>query len=293
MNIHGFGNRRDKILLNVMMAIAILSIAAFGYALLFQPRGDGAFAAVARIAENEAAVGSGETAGDFGAPAYGAGDRRGIWVTGSATIAVEPDIAILNVGVEARGATVSAANAEAAAAMEAALGALRASGVADKDIQTRNFSVYPRYEYRDITQRDGGKISRRVLAGYEVSNDVAAKIRDIDSVGETIDAVIVAAGDGARISGVVFGVEDLDALRPELRRMAVADAVAKAEALADLSGVKLGRLLYMSEGAARASGGGYESGFGAFALEAASAPPPISAGEREARFSVSAGFGIR
>ena len=208
-------------------------------------------------------------------------------------MAVEPDIATLSVGVSARAATVSAANAEAAAAMEAALGALRDSGVADRDIQTRNFSVYPRYEYRDVGER-GAIVSRQMLIGYEVNNDVTAKIRDIELVGAAIDAVVAAADDSARINGVAFGVDDPDALRPGLRRLAVADAVERADELAELFGVELGAPLYISEGVASAGGyGGYGGGYGSFALESAGVAPPISAGEREVRFSVSAEFELR
>lgn len=72
-----------------------------------------------------------------------------------------------------------------------------------------------------------------------------------------------------------------------------ADAIAKAKALADLAGVEMGELLYMSEGAARSTGGGYDGGLGAYALEAAGAVPLIRTGEREAHLSVSEGFGIR
>lgn len=292
MIFFGYGSRGDKIALNALTIVGILAVGAIGFAMLLSVARDGG----AVSANQEDAAGAIDVVFDeavYGAPFYGAGGQRGIWVTGSASVSVEPDIATLNVGVSARGATVAAANAEATAAMEAALGALRGSGVADRDIQTRNFSVYPRYEYRDTAQRGGGVISKQLLTGYEVNNDISAKIRDIDVVGETIDAVIAAAGDSARINGVSFGMDDVDALRPELRRMAVADAIARAEVLAELAGVELGRLLYMSEGAGAAIGGGYGYGGSAYALEAASAAPPISAGEHEVRFSVSAGFGIR
>ena len=64
-----------------------------------------------------------------------------------------------------------------------------------------------------------------------------------------------------------------------MRWLAVVDAIAKAKALADLAGVELGELFYMSEGAAWATGGGYDGGLGAYALEAAGAAPPIREGD--------------
>ena len=67
--------------------------------------------------------------------------ESGIWVTGEGTVTLEPDLALLSLGVEARGETVSDAIAEASTAMEAVLGALRGRGIQDRDIQTRNFRV--------------------------------------------------------------------------------------------------------------------------------------------------------
>ena len=230
--------------------------------------------------------------GGSGEIVYRLGGQRGIWVTGSAVISVEPDVATLNVGVCAGGATVSEANAEGVSAMTAALAALRGVGVLDEDIQTRDFNVLPRYEYREMHE-NGVKVRRQVLMGYAVNNSVVAKIRDIGAVGAAIDGVVAAAGDNARINGVRFGVDDPDALRPELRRMAVQDAIAKAETLAELSGVELGRLLYMGEGAALASGGTGRGLADAYTLAAEHAAPPISAGESEVRFNISAGFEIQ
>lgn len=236
----------------------------------------------------DAVVGDADGLGDS---AYGANGQRGIWVMGSAFIPIEPDIATLNIGVYVRGDTVADANAKAAAAMEAALSAFVANNVDDKDVQTRRFSIYPRYERRELIE-EGVRASAQVLTGYQVTNDVKVKIRDIDSVGFVIDDVVAMAGDSVRINGVTFGVDDPDALRPELRRMAVEDAIAKAEALARLSGVEVGRLIYLSEGGAW-SVGGYGRTYSALAFEAESAAAPIRPGEQEVGFSVSAGFEIR
>lgn len=236
----------------------------------------------------DAVVGDADALGD---PAYGANGQRGIWVTGSASIPIEPDIATLNVGVYVRGDTVADANAKAAAAMEAALSALAANNVDDKDVQTRRFSIYPRYERRELVE-EGVRAGAQVLTGYQVTNDVKVKIRDIDSVGVVIDDVVAVAGDSVRINGVTFGVDKPELLRPDLRRMAVEDAIAKAETLAELSGVELGRLIYLSEGGAW-SIGGYGRAYAASAFEAESAAAPIRPGEQDMGFSVSAGFGIR
>ena len=273
--------------------IAALAVVAFG---------KGAATEAVALPNDELAVAVGQSApalapvapavGERDAPPqFGAGGQQGIWVSGAGRIAVEPDIAMLSLGVQSSAATVAEANGDAAVAMEAVLATLRANDVADKDIQTRNFSIYPQYDYREQTI-DGVVTRGQVLTGYQVSNDVSAKIRSISDVGEIIDAVVAAAGDSVRVNNIRFTLEDPGALRPRLREMAVRDALSKAERLAELSGVNLGRLVYISESFAGPSAGAFgRASYDGFALEAAAAPP-ISGGETEVSFSVSAGFSI-
>ena len=223
--------------------------------------------------------------------AYGS-DGTGIWVSGAGTISVEPDLALLEVGVETRAANVSDANSQASTAMDAVITALKARGVKDKDIQTGRFSIYPRYDYVE-EEVDGVRSSREVLVGYRVRNNATVKLRDLDAVGEVIDDVVTAGGDNVRISNISFTLEDPKPKMAELREMAVADAQAKAEHLAELSDVSVGRLIYISEGASSPSVRGFaERGYDfAFASPAALAPP-ISGGEVTLSLSVQAGFAI-
>ena len=99
---------------------------------------------------------------------------------------------------------------------------------------------------------DGVRTSKEVLVGYRVRNSASAKIRNLDAVGEIIEEVVDAGGDSIRIEGINFTVEDPKPKMVELRRMAVADARTKAEHLAELAGVSLGELLFISEGAGAA-----------------------------------------
>lgn len=224
--------------------------------------------------------------------AYGDGSA-GIWVSGQGTISVAPDLALLDFGVETRAPNVSEANSQASIAMDAVIEALKARGVKDEDIQTSRFSIYPRYDYIE-EEKDGVRSSREVLVGYRVRNSGTVKLRDLDSVGEVIDEVVTAGGDNVRISDISFTLEDPKPKMAELREMAVADAKAKAEHLAELSEVSVGRLIYISEGAAGPSVRGFaESLDFAYALPAAAArAPSISGGEVTLSLSVQAGFAI-
>ncbi|TET16518.1 MAG: DUF541 domain-containing protein [Dehalococcoidia bacterium] len=169
------------------------------------------------------------------------GQQEGIWVTGQGKVTAVPDIATLRLGIEAQEATVSEAQTQAAEAMDEVMTALIDNEVAEKDIQTQYFSI--RQVRRWSETRD-----QEIVVGYRVTNMVTAKIRDIDKVGSIIDAVAVAGGDLTRIDNISFSIDDPSAYFEEARQKAMADAEAKAELLARLAGVSLGKPTYISEG---------------------------------------------
>jgi uncharacterized protein YggE len=167
--------------------------------------------------------------------------QEGLWVTGEGKVTVSPDLATLYLGVEAKADTVAAAQSQAADAMENVMTVLTDNGVADKDIQTQYLSI------NEDTRWDSDK-NEEVVTGYRVTNMVTAKIRDMDSVGTIIDAVAAAGGDFIRISNIAFSVDDPSVYYEEVRAEAMADAKDKAEQLADLAGIELGKPTYISEG---------------------------------------------
>jgi uncharacterized protein YggE len=166
------------------------------------------------------------------------GQRSGISVSGRGEVTGTPDTLTMSFGVRVLADSVSDAVAQAAEDADAVIAALRDAGVAEEDIQTTNYSIYPRYDWRNDTQ---------VLLGYEVTNTVVAKIRDLESAGSTIDAVTAAGGDAVTVSGVSFSIEDNDELIEAAREVAWNDAEAKATQLASLSGVDLGEPTAISE----------------------------------------------
>ena len=167
--------------------------------------------------------------------------NTGIWVTGQGEAMAVPDIAELRLGVEARADTVAEAQTQASEAMDKVVVALKDNGVAEKDIQTQRFSIYP--VTRWIREKDEEEI-----IGYRVTNIVVAKIREMDKVGDIIDAVAEAGGDLTQIQGISFSVDDPTPYYEEARAKAVKDAKDKALQLADLADVKLGKPTYISEG---------------------------------------------
>jgi hypothetical protein len=160
----------------------------------------------------------------------------GISVSGQGQVSGTPDLATVNLGVEASRDTVQAAREDAAAAMETVIQTLKDNGVADLDIKTSYFSINPRYD------QNGQNIT-----GFQVSNQLTVKIRDLASVGGIIDQVVLAGGDLTRFQGIYFSIEDVKALEAQARVAAVSDLVDKANQLAALSGVQLGKPYYISE----------------------------------------------
>jgi uncharacterized protein YggE len=201
----------------------------------------------------------------------------GISATGTGRAFGEPDVAIVNVGVNVQRDTVEEARAAAATAQEAVIESLKDNGVAEEDIQTVGFSVYPQYDYPP--NRPQGEI-----IGYVVNNVVTAKIRDLDTTGKVIDDATVAGGNDAVVQGVSFTIDDPTELQEEARRQAVEQAKAQAEQLADAAGVKLGELISISE-----SGGAIPLARGGEAFDAAAQVPetPIEPGQVEVNISVS------
>jgi hypothetical protein len=167
--------------------------------------------------------------------------QEGIWVSGEGKVTVTPDIATLSLGISAQAASVAEAQSQAAEAMNKVMAALTDNGVAKKDIQTRYFRI-------DQVTRWDDETNEEVVIGYRVTNMVTAKIREIDKIGPIIDAVAAAGGDFTRINSIGFSVDDPSPYYDEARQKAIADARAKAEQLAELSEVKLGKPTYISEG---------------------------------------------
>jgi uncharacterized protein YggE len=166
--------------------------------------------------------------------------NQGLWVTGQGKVEVTPDIANVQLGIEAQSGTVAEAQAQANNAMTAVMSALKSNGIADADIQTRYFNI------QKVTRWDADK-QQEITIGYQVSNVVVAKVRNVQTTGSVIDAAVQAGGDLTRVDSVSFDVEDPIRYYDQAREKAMADAADKAKSLAKLAGVKLGKAIYINE----------------------------------------------
>jgi uncharacterized protein YggE len=171
------------------------------------------------------------------APAGGAGparaesstDEHTISVTGTGTVTVKPDVADVRLGVSVQKPTVKEAQAAAAQQMDAAVTAVKKTGVKDDDIKTTTVSLSPVYDYSQNGQQK--------LLGYQFTNQVAVTVRDISKVADVIDGAITAGAN--TVDGVTFRVNDPVAAESKARTAAMADAKSRAQALASAAGVRI------------------------------------------------------
>ena len=244
-------------------------------------------------AEGTAAVADAQTtAAMSGGVASGADAASGgIWVIGEASVSVEPDVSYINVGVSYTAETVAEARGEAAAAMDAIIAAVKAHGLEDKDIRTTSFNIWPQYDWVE-TEEDGQRVGKQVLVGYEVNNSARLTVRDLDAIGQIIDDTAAAGGDATRINGISFSVENPEQYEEGLRESTVADALAKAEHLAELAGVSVGKLTYIGQAGAAAQPQLTRGVAFAMAEESMDSATQISRGQSEISMRIQAAFSI-
>lgn len=164
--------------------------------------------------------------------------NRTLTVNGSGRVYMTPDIAYITIGVHTEGERATDAVADNSDQVQAVLDALKSAGIADADLRTTNFSIYPQQQFDD-QGRPTGKII------YSVDNSVLVTIRDIESVGDILDTAVSAGSNS--VNGIQFDVEDKAEAMEDARTAAVADARAKAQALADAAGVELGEIRSITE----------------------------------------------
>jgi uncharacterized protein YggE len=197
-----------------------------------------------------------------------------ISVVGEGRAAAAPDTAIFDAGVVVIAETAQTALEQNTKSITALLAALKAAGIEERDLATSGFSVQPRVAY---PQAEPGKQPEQPkLEGYEVRNSVKARVRDMSKLGMILDAAVQHGAN--QIGGISFDIQNKDVLLDKARQDAINDAKRKAEKTAQAAGLKLGRVVSLSETVQHAlprpmAGDGT-------AFKAAAASVPIEAGEQ-------------
>lgn len=157
-------------------------------------------------------------------------------VTGEGKVSVKPDIATVNVGVQATGTTTKEVQDNLNKNINAVSTAVKKLGIDEKDIKTSNYNMYPNYDYTS---------SRQKIVGYQASSNLTIKVRNIDNANSVVDAATAA---GANIvGGITFDVDDKTKAENDARKLAVADTKAKAQLAAATAGFTLGKIINYQE----------------------------------------------
>lgn len=171
-----------------------------------------------------------------------------ITVAGTGEVMAVPDIGNFTFAVRAEGEDAVSAQDKSAESMNSILGYLKEQGVADEDIKTTDYNLSPNYRYEERVCMANSYCppGERVIDGYQVSQSVSVKVRETDRAGEFIGGV--GERGATNISSLFFTTDDDEALKAEARKLAIEDAKAKAEKLAEDLGVKIIRISNFSEG---------------------------------------------
>jgi uncharacterized protein YggE len=205
--------------------------------------------------------------------------RQTVRVTGRGEVSARPDLAVVTLGVITAAKSASEAMQTNAKAASALVAALKDKGIAPKDIATSSIDLASEYSY------DNQNKTPPRLIGYKASNRVEVRLREIDKVGELLDQAVASGVN--EIRGPVFTFANPGKLRDEARRLAAIDATKNAGIFAEGLGLKLGKVVNLSEGSNAAEPRPVV--MARMAADVASAPP-VEAGEQDVTVNVTAIF---
>lgn len=193
-----------------------------------------------------------------------------------------PDLALFTAGVTTQGKTAGEALGANSAAMTRVIAALKRSGLADRDIQTSNLSVNP--VYAEPRRLPDGSIEQKTpdIIGYQVSNQVSVRQRKLADYGKVIDTLVGAGAN--QVNGPSFQLDQPDGALDEARAEAMKKARARADLYARAAGLRVVRLVSISES------GGYSPPMPVMYRRDAAASAPVAAGEVSLEVNVTVQF---
>lgn len=158
--------------------------------------------------------------------------------SGEGEVYVKPDMGLVTLSVTNEARDVSSATKENTKRTNNIISFLKNNGVEEKDIKTTDFSIDPRYDYLES--------GKRVLSGYQITQSVQVKIRDIDSVGTILEGAVTAGAN--QVGNISFIVDDSETYEKEARALAIADAKKKASEISGQLGIQLAEIVSFNEG---------------------------------------------
>ena len=207
---------------------------------------------------------------------------RLLTAVGEGRVRVEPDLAVVRVGAEARAERLADATADVARRIGAVLAGLKALGIEERRIRTVQYAIDPVF----VTARPGEHTAR--IAGYRVANVVQVEVADVRGVGQLVDAAVAAGAN--TVPSFTLTLAEPERAEAEARARAIAAAGAKARQMAMAAGVQLGDLVGLSEAGIRPVPERFDAR--ATAVRA-TGPGPVEPGQLEVTVTVEARYRIR
>lgn len=206
---------------------------------------------------------------------------RTISVSGEGKASAPPDVATIQTGVVTQASEAAEALADNNRATQRVMDALKSHRIVAKDIQTSNFNIRPNYE-RTRNQRQPR------IVGYSVTNQVQVRVRNLPSLGKVLDSLVTAGSN--QMSGISFGIDDPTGVKNQARNRAVSDARDRAQLYAHAAGVKVGKVISISEQVAQVPRPAVMGR--AFAAAEGVGSVPVATGEQEVRATVHMVFAL-
>jgi|AntAceMinimDraft_16_1070373.scaffolds.fasta_scaffold30520_2 uncharacterized protein YggE len=214
-----------------------------------------------------------------------------ITVTGTGEVYTQPDLAIITLSVKSEARTVIEAMTENTEKMNAVIDLIKAKNVDSKDLKTVSFNIYPRYEWqKEEVEIFPNTESKRVLVGYEITQSLQVKIRNLNKIGEIIQTATVAGIN--QVGALQFTIDNQDEFKKQAREEAIKEAKEKAKELSSQLGVKLLKITDFSEGGNIPRPLYYDTAFKEASGADSTPTPQIETGENKIQVSVSITFEI-
>lgn len=199
-----------------------------------------------------------------------------------------PDLAVFSAGVTTQAKTAGEALSENARRMTAVIASLRKAGIAERDIQTSNLSVNPVYGQPKRLPDGSYEQQEQVIVAYQATNQVSVRQRKLDSYGKVIDTLV--ANGANQVNGPSFQIDNADAAMDEARIEAIKKARARADLYAKAAGLRVVRILTISENAGWAPPPSPPMVFARADMASMQKTSPVAAGELEMTVTVNVSY---
>lgn len=212
--------------------------------------------------------------------------KNTISISGEGKVSATPDLARIEVGVTTQGSTASDVQTQNTNKINKIIDYVKKQGVPSEDITTSQFNMYPTYDYSN---------GKSEINGYQANQTIVIKVKGVDKSRDQLNTVLAGVTENGanQINGVTFTFNDPDNLKQQAREKAIAKAKEKAQELARISGINLGRVITVSENEGYYPPVMYAEGMGAGGMMDKSGVPSVEPGTQDISMTMTVVFEVK